>query len=79
MGEPRTVDAGEVSPETLLELLKDGERVVVRAEFLGGEHEVVLRYDGETFYCDTPTTLHKHDSEQEMRTCLENQGYAKRE
>jgi len=43
---------------------------------LGTEHEVTLRHDGETFYCDTPTTLHKHDSEDEMRQCIHEQGYA---
>jgi len=49
--------------------------VVVRTEFLGSDHEVTLRWDGETYYCDTPTRLHKHDDAAEMRTCLENQGY----
>jgi len=51
--------------------------VVVRTEFLGSEHEVTLRWDGDTFYCDTPTRLHKHDDESEMRACLENQGYGR--
>jgi hypothetical protein len=48
----------------------------VLTEFLGTEHDVVLRWDGDTFYCDTPTRLHKHESEAEMQTCLENQGYS---
>ncbi|QGA84314.1 hypothetical protein [Halomicrobium sp. LC1Hm] len=76
MSEPRTVSAGELAVEELLDRLEAGERVVVRTEFLGSEHEVTLRYDGSTFYCDTPTRLHRHESREAMRTCLENQGYA---
>jgi hypothetical protein len=77
MSERRTVAAGELAVEALLDALEAGERVVVRTEFLGSEHEVTLRYDGSTFYCDTPTRLHRHDNRDEMRTCLENQGYAR--
>ena len=76
MTDHRTVSAGELDVEELLERLEAGERVVVRTEFLGSEHEVTLRYDGETFYCDTPTRLHRHERREEMRSCLENQGYA---
>ncbi|MFC7176443.1 hypothetical protein [Halosegnis marinus] len=71
-----TIDAGDVSPDELIERLRAGERVVVRTEFLGDTREVTLRYDGETFYCDTPTRLHKHTDEAEMRACIEQQGYA---
>jgi hypothetical protein len=77
MSGPPTISAGELEVEELLERLEDGERVVVRTEFLGSEHEVTLRYDGSVFYCDTPTRLHRHESRDEMRTCLRNQGYAK--
>lgn len=76
MGIPTVVDAGELTPREVLDRLKAGDRVIVRTEFLGSTHEVTLRWDGETFYCDTPTRLHRHDSESEMRACLENQGYA---
>lgn len=75
MAEPIVVTAGEAQPEEILDKLNDGQRVVVRTEFLGSEYEVTLRWDGETYYCDTPTRLHKHDTESEMRTCLEQQGY----
>lgn len=71
-----TVDAGELTPREVLDRLKDGDRVIVRTEFLGSTQEVTLRWDGETFYCDTPTRLHRHDSESEMLACLEKQGYA---
>ncbi|MFB6119249.1 hypothetical protein [Halosegnis sp.] len=71
-----TIDAGEFDADELIERLREGERVVVRTEFLGELREVTLRYDGETFYCDTPTRLHKHDDEAEMRACIEQQGYA---
>jgi hypothetical protein len=77
MTAPRVVAAGELSVDDLLATLKAERRVVVRTEFLGSEHEVTLRWDGETFYCDTPTRLHKHDTESEMRTCLRNQGYGR--
>ncbi|ERH11039.1 MAG: hypothetical protein J07HX64_02818 [halophilic archaeon J07HX64] len=76
MGETRVVEAGECEPDELLAALESGDRIVVRTEFLGAEHEVTLRHDGGVYYCDTPTRLHKHDSKAEMRTCLENQGYA---
>jgi hypothetical protein len=75
MVDPTVVDAGEVPPEEILDALKSDERVVVRTEFLGSEYEVTLRWDGETYYCDTPTKLHKHESESEMLGCLRRQGY----
>ena len=71
-----TIDAGEFDADELIARLREGERVVVRTEFLGDTREVTLRFDGETFYCDTPTRLHKHDDEAEMRACIEKQGYA---
>ncbi|MFB6159621.1 MAG: hypothetical protein ABEJ61_00405 [Haloferacaceae archaeon] len=76
MADPLRVDAGELTAEEILDALRDGRRVVVRTEVLGG-HEVTLRHDGTTFYCDTPTTLHKHEAEGEMRDCIERMGYAK--
>jgi len=75
MAEPLVVEAGERSVDELLATLQDGRRIVVRTEFLGSEHEVTLRREGETYYCDTPTRLHKHESAAEMRECLANQGY----
>jgi hypothetical protein len=79
MDDQYVIEAGEMDVEELLEAIESGERVVVRTEFLGTEHEITLRYDGETYYCDTPTRLHKHDSRAEMQTCLERQGYAREE
>jgi hypothetical protein len=77
MSDPLVVDAGEYDTEELLRRLEEGQRVVVRTEFLDSEHEVTLRHDGETYYCDTPTTLHKHENAEEMRECLETQGYSR--
>lgn len=74
--DPLVIDAGEESVDALLAALDDGRRVVVRTEFLGEPHEVTLRRDDDHFYCDTPTRLHKHDSREEMRACIEKQGYA---
>lgn len=74
--EPLVIEAGEVEIEEILDALESGQRVVVQTEFLGGSHEVTLRYD-DVWYCDTPTRLHKHESRDEMRTCIERQGYAR--
>jgi len=76
MGDPLVIDAGELAVEEMMSALKEGRRLVVRTVFLGAEHEVTLRHDGETYYCDTPARLHKHTSEAEMRQCLVRQGYA---
>mgnify|MGYP006306039423 CR=1 FL=1 len=75
MGSPTVIDAGECATDELLERLREGNRVVVRTEFLGSDHDVTLRWDGEHYYCDTPTTLHKHDTEEEMRKCIRKHGY----
>jgi hemin uptake protein HemP len=75
--DPLRVQAGELAVEEILDALREGRRVVVVTELLGSEHEVTLRHDGSTYYCDTPTTLHKHAEEAEMRECIENQGYAR--
>ncbi|PSQ16116.1 hypothetical protein BRD00_12205 [Halobacteriales archaeon QS_8_69_26] len=75
MADPLHVEAGELDPEELLTVLEEGKRVVVRTEMLGSDHEVTLRHDGEVYYCDTPTTLHRHESRSEMRRCLDHQGY----
>ncbi|MFB6194843.1 MAG: hypothetical protein ABEI80_01625 [Haloplanus sp.] len=72
-----TIDAGERSTDEILDALDSGRRVVVRVEMLGGVHEVTLRHDGTTYYCDTPTTLHKHDTADEMRTCIQEMGYGR--
>lgn len=75
MSDQTVVTAGEHTAEELLAKLEEGERLVVRTRVLGSEEELTLRYDGETYYCDSPTTLHKHDERDEMRTCMEHYGY----
>jgi hemin uptake protein HemP len=75
MTDPLVITAGELSIEEILTALDERRHVVVTTEFLGTEHQVTLRHDGEIYYCDTPTRLHKHDNEDEMRTCLRRQGY----
>jgi hypothetical protein len=69
------IEAGDCATDELLEQLREGKRVTIRTEFLGSDHEVTLRFDGETFFCDTPTTLHKHESEDGMRECIRKHGY----
>lgn len=75
MSDPLRLEAGEADADEILSALQDGRRVVVVTEVLGSEHEVALRHDGEQFYCDTPTTLHTHETVDGMRECLEQQGY----
>jgi len=77
MSENIHVEAGELTAEEIIDALRDGRRIVVRTEMLGGNHEVTLRHDGSTFYCDTPTTLHKHEAEERMRECIETMGYGR--
>ncbi len=75
MGGPTVVEAGEHTADELLDRLRDGERLVVRTDVLGSPEELTLRFDGETYYCDTPTTLHKHDTAAEMAECMRHYGY----
>ena len=76
MSDPLRVRAGEADVDALVDALQAGRRIVVTVEVLGSEQDVTLRYDGEQYYCDTPTTLHTHDSIDEMRECIVEQGYA---
>ncbi|WP_293030679.1 hypothetical protein [Natronococcus sp.] len=75
MTDPLRIAAGDLEADAILEAIQDGRRVVVSITTLGDEHEVTLRYDGSVYYCDTPTRLHRHESEREMRTCITNMGY----
>ncbi|MFC4248585.1 hypothetical protein ACFOZ7_16895 [Natribaculum luteum] len=75
MPEPLRIEAGELDADAILEAIHEGRRVVITTTTLGAEHEVTLRHDGSTYYCDTPTRLHRHESESEMRTCIRNMGY----
>lgn len=74
---PLHVKSGELSADEILTALREGRRVIVETEMLGGVHEVALRRDGDTYYCDTPTTLHKHSDEEEMRACIDKMGYGR--
>lgn len=73
---PLRKTAGELTPDEIIEALEDGRRVIITVEMLGSKTDVALRHDGELFYCDTPTRLHKHDDVEEMRACIEQMGYA---
>ncbi|WP_226011489.1 hypothetical protein [Halomicrobium salinisoli] len=74
--DPLVIEAGERDAEEIVATLESGRRVVVHTEFLDSEHEVTLRYDDGTFYCDTPTRLHRHEERSEMLECVTKQGYA---
>jgi hemin uptake protein HemP len=75
MSDPLYADAGELDAEEVLGALEEGRRVVIRTEMLGSDYEVTLRHDGGVYYCDTPTTLHKHETRDGMRQCIHDQGY----
>lgn len=75
--DPLRIQAGELTAQEILDALEEGRRIVVRADLFGAEREMTLRHDGDTFYCDTPTRLHKHDEEAEMRSCIERMGYGR--
>ncbi len=79
MSGPLRVDPGELSADEIIAALNDGRRVLVTVEMLGQPHEISLRYDGQQYYCDTPTRLHKHPEEREMRACIREMGYAEEE
>lgn len=79
MSEPTVIEPGEYTVEELLAGLRDGERFVVLTEVLGSREELTLRFDGEIYYCDSPTVLHKHTSEADMRECVENLGFARKD
>ena len=77
--DPLRIDAGELTADEILAALREGRRIVVTTDLFGGQREMTLRRDGETFYCDTPTRLHKHADEEEMRACIERMGYSRDE
>ncbi|UIP00105.1 hypothetical protein Hbl1158_01655 [Halobaculum sp. CBA1158] len=74
---PLEVDAGELTAEEIMDALGEGRRVVVTADLFGSERTLTLRHDGETYYCDTPTRLHKHADTEGMIACIEKMGYAR--
>lgn len=75
MPDPLRIAAGDLEVDAILDAVQRGRRVVVTVTKLGDEYEVTLRYDGSVYYCDTPTRLHRHESEREMRACLQTMGY----
>ncbi|UTF54045.1 hypothetical protein [Natronosalvus rutilus] len=77
MTTPLRIAAGEHPSETILEALRDGRRVVITTRALGESHDVTLRVVDGTYYCDTPTRLHRHETLEEMRACIRKMGYAK--
>jgi len=54
MADPLRVTEGEMSADEVIDALNDGRRVIVLTEFLGSEHEVTLRWDGDIYYCKLP-------------------------
>jgi len=77
MPDSTVIEPGERTAEELLSGLENGERFVVRTEVLGAIEELTLRFDGEIYYCDSPTILHKHTDADEMRDCIEDLGFTR--
>lgn len=76
MSDPIRATPGELTADEIVSAVEDGRRVIVKTERWGREHQLLLRYDGSIYFCDTPTTLHKHQTPDGMRSCLLGQGYA---
>ena len=76
MSDSTVIEPGERTVEDLLSGLENGERFVVRTDVLGSVEELTLRFDGEIYYCDSPTILHKHTEVEAMRDCIRNLGFA---
>lgn len=76
---PLSVRAGELTADEIVSALNEGRRVLVTVNMMGTDRTVTLRYDGTTYYCDTPTRLLKHKSEPEIRACILDMGYARDE
>lgn len=77
MTEPLRTTPGELSADEVVAALDSGRRVLIDVEIAGAEKQVVLRRRGDVYYCDTPTTLHTHETESGIRGCLEGQGYVR--
>ncbi|PCR91627.1 hypothetical protein [Natrinema ejinorense] len=75
MSNPLRASAGELELEAIMSAIQDGRRVVITTTTGRTESEVILRYDGSVYYCDTPTRLHRHESERDMRRCIRKMGY----
>ncbi|WP_408959837.1 hypothetical protein [Natrinema sp. 74] len=75
MSNPLRIAAGELETDAIMAAIEDGHRVVITTTAAQDEYEVTLRYDGSVYYCDTPTRLHRHESEREMRACIQKMGY----
>jgi len=75
MSNPLRISAGDLETDAIMDAIEDGRRVVITTTAAQQEYEVTLRYDGSVYYCDTPTRLHRHETEYEMRTCIRNMGY----
>jgi hypothetical protein len=79
MQESTVIEPNEYTVEEIISGLQRGERFTVRTEVLGSLEELTLRFDGDIYYCDSPTILHKHTDEEDMRRCIENLGFARSE
>jgi hypothetical protein len=79
MSEATVIEPSEYTVEEIISGLQRGERFTVRTEVLGSQEELTLRFDGEIYYCDSPTILHKHTDEADMRRCIEDLGFAQSE
>ena len=67
----------ELTSKEVLELLGDGERVIIEVDLLGSTMEMAIREQRGTYYCDTPVKLLTYESKAAMRTCLERYRLAK--
>jgi hypothetical protein len=74
-GDPTDRLLEEPTADAFVDLLNEGYAIVVRAEFLGESYRMRLRLREGVYYCDTPVNLHRHDTEREVRACIEKYGH----
>ena len=66
-----TVARNELTAPEIIDIVNDGGRVIIEQSILATSVRLVIRYQDGTYYCDTPMKLMKHETEEELRDCLE--------
>lgn len=70
MTEIKRVSRQELTAQEIIDVVQNGGRVVIEVSLFGKSTDVVIRYHDGIYYCDTPVTLMKHDSPEQLRDCL---------
>lgn len=71
MAHTRQIARKELTAHEILDIVNGGGRVLIELSLLGKSARVVIRRHEGTYYCDTPIMLMRHETEEELRECLE--------